>query len=195
MTLRPDRLALFAAVLVVLIGYLAVFRPSEAAIAERYARLDDARERLDQRLALERRAGDARAHGAALAAWIRDAGLHDARPTIVARFLRRLDRRARADGVAISGVSAEPEARPNAVAVPAVVFDELPLRITARGSYANVLRLVRDLGDGTVAARVAIVALGNADRRAPGAPALHATFDVTLVRLPDDAPKAVRAAG
>jgi hypothetical protein len=198
MTLRADRLALFAAVLVLLAGYLAVYRPAEAALAERYARLDDGRARLDERLALARRAGAARTETGALDEWLRARGLADDRTTIVARFLHDLAGTARADGVDVTGVVAEPGGAPPPVAAnaaPTVALDEIPLAVSLRGSYPNLLRVVRALDRDGPAMRVGISALGNADRSGAGSPALRATLLVTLLRIPDPARKAARAAG
>jgi hypothetical protein len=198
MTLRVDRLALFAAVLVLLAGYLAIYRPAEAALAERYARLDDGRARLDERLALARRAGAARTETGALDVWLRARGLADDRTTIVARFLHDLAGTAHGDGVDVTGVVAEPggAAPPVAAnAAPTVALDEIPLAVSLRGSYPNLLRVVRALDRDGPAMRVRISALGNADRSGAGSPALRATLLVTLLRIPDPAPKAAHAAG
>jgi hypothetical protein len=149
MTLRVDRLALFAAVLVLLAGYLAIYRPAEAALAERYARLDDGRARLDERLALARRAGAARTETGALDVWLRARGLADDRTTIVARFLHDLAGTAHGDGVDVTGVVAEPggAAPPVAAnAAPTVALDEIPLaprqlsEPAARGARARSRR-------------------------------------------------------
>jgi len=198
MTLRADRLALFAAVLVLLGGYLAVYRPAEAALAERYARLDDGRARLDERLTLARRAGAARAQTRDLATWLRARGLAADRTTLVARFLHDLARMASAAGVDVSGVVAEPDASSRPVTPDAAApnpLEAIPLAVSLRGSYPNLLRLVRALDRDGPAMRVGVTALGNADRSGAGSPALRATLLVTLLRLPDPAPKAVHAAG
>jgi hypothetical protein len=184
MTIRLDRLALFAAVLVLLAGYLAIFRPAEAAIADRYAQLDDGRVALDRRLGAARRAAERHDEARALAAWIRRAGLRDARSAIVDRFLRELAATAQAEGVAVRGVGTEVMRTLPAANAAAVVFDELPLTVSLDGSYAQVLRVVRDLDRGPVAARVGVDALTGAGRD-PRAPALRATLHVTLLRVPD----------
>jgi len=185
MTLRLDRAVLTIALLVMLGGYLAVFRPAERAIAERYAQLDDDRVALADERAADRRAAAARTEARTIAGWIRTSGLHDDRPTLVARFLRELDATAHADDVRVSGVDAgivtPVGARANAPTT--VHFDEIPLTVALRGTYGEIIRVIRDLGRGAVVLRIGVDALGDADRTAPRSPALHATLRVTLLRL------------
>jgi hypothetical protein len=197
MTLRADRLALFAAVLVLLGGYLAVFRPAESALADRYAQLDDARVRLDERLAGERRAAVTRDEARALASWLARSGVRDDRAVLVARFLRELATLARADGVRVTAVAAEPVATSAAIATTVAhpaVLESVPLTVALRGTYAQLTRLVRDLARGDVAAQIGVDALTTADRRSAGSPALRATVRVTLLHLPDTARARAHAA-
>jgi hypothetical protein len=194
MTLRADRLALFAAVLVLLGGYLAVFRPAESDLADRYAQLDDARARLDEHLAGERRAAVTRDEARALAAWLARSGVRDDRALLVARFLRELATLARADGVRVTAVAAEAYAPAATAGARPAVLESVPLTVGLRGTYAHVIRLVRDLARGDVAARIGVDALTGADRRSAGSPALRASVRVTLLHVPSTAPAPPHAA-
>ena len=65
------------------------------------------------------------------------------------------------------------------------LLDEIPFELALRGRYADVIRAVRDLNAGDVAARMTLASLGNADRRG-AAPQLTAAFHVLLLREPDE---------
>jgi hypothetical protein len=176
--LAADRLALFGAVLVLLAGYLAIFRPCEAAIAERYGQLDDGRVMLDRRVALAARGDALRAERRRLALRLATSGTQADRTAIVGRFVRALARTARADDVSVIGIVAD--------SIPPVIpagFDAVPIAVSLRGPYRNVIRFVRDLDRSGIAARIGIDALGNADPRVAIAPDLRATLRVTLLRV------------
>jgi hypothetical protein len=208
MKLGPDRLALFGAVLVLLAGFLFVFRPMEATIGERYAALDDGRLLLDRRLALAKRANQLTSEQHALTSWLAGVGMSDSRTTIVNRFLRAIAATATQDGVHIAsvrgiagpqrilpppapgtlqaaGAAAATSATPITTPVQAVTFDEIPLTLSLRGSYQNVLHMVHDLNRTDLAARIGLDSLGNPALVQTRNPELQATLHVTLLRNPD----------
>jgi hypothetical protein len=184
--LGAEKLAAFGAVLVLLGGYLFAFRPLEAAIATRYAQLDDRREQLERRLALTRRAASLRREQQVLTRWLADAGLHADRTAIVDRFLGSVATRAASDGVHVTAITADAVALPAApVAANAIAFDEIPLTVTLRGTYQRVLRFVRDLDATMLAERIGVESLGTIDRNATIDPELRATIHITLLRTCD----------
>ena len=71
--------------------------------------------------------------------------------------------------------------------MPSPALEELPLELTLRGRYDDVIRAVRDLGAGDVPAQLSLASLADADRRLGEAPLLNAALHVTLLREPDDA--------
>ncbi len=183
MKLKPDRLALFGAVLILLGGYLFVFRPGETSIAQRYGQLDDGRVLLARRLTDARRESELRHEAHALSAWLTNVGLRADRTTIVDRFLRELARAGMNDRVRITAVTAD-NAGPEAERTihKSVAFDEIPMTVSLRGTYRNVLRLVHDLNRTSMAARIGFDSMGNADRTTAHDPDLRATVRVTLLR-------------
>ncbi len=178
MKVAPDRIALFGAVLVLLGGYLGIYRPSEAALAERYAHLDDGRAALARREQLALRALPLRAEQRALAARLAASGIDADRTAIVERFLHLAAARADEEGVHVGAIAAD--LVPPATTPP---FDAIPLTVSLRGSYARLIRFVRDLARDDVAARVAIVALDEPGPRGAARPELRATLRVTLLHL------------
>ena len=193
MKVGPERLAFFGAVLALLAGYLFVFRPFEASIADRFGQLDDGRALLERRLAVARRASQLGEERHALTRWIEGVGLHDDRTTIVNRFLRRIATAAAGENLRITAVAADniapapalsARAASSARPVAPVVFDELPMTVSLRGDYRRILRLVRDVNRADVAARIGIDSLGSIDRNATHDPELRATLHVTLLRAP-----------
>jgi Tfp pilus assembly protein PilO len=173
-----DRYALFAAVLVLLGGYLFVFRPAESAIAARYAQLDDGRRALERRSARERRIADLRAEERALRARLASSGVGDDASTIVARVLHAVATTASAENCTVTGVAAV-AGLPNTAAS----FDTIPLTVSLRGTYARLIAFVRTLGRSDDAIHIALDDIGAADPRAHGAPVLRATLRITLLRL------------
>jgi hypothetical protein len=87
MKITSDRLAAFAAVLVLLVGYVGMFRPFESAIAERYQQLDVDRALLDRRHAIVRRTDDLRLQAHDLRRWLAETGLFDDHTKLVHRLL------------------------------------------------------------------------------------------------------------
>jgi hypothetical protein len=176
--MRADRFALFAAVLVLLAGYLSIYRPAEAAIADRYAQLDDARRALDQSAALARRAVLLRREQRDLRARLLASGIADDRTALVARFVRAVALTTRADAVHVTSLAASADAP-----APSAAIEPLALTVSLRGTYAHLLALVHDLDQRHLALAIGVDALGNADPRVRSAPALQATLRITLLHL------------
>ena len=191
MKLQPDRLAFFGAVLILLGAYLFVFRPGETSIAQRYGQLDDGRVLLNRRLIDARRESQLRREAHVLSAWLTNVGLRADRTTIVDRFLRALATAATNDRVRITAVAADNVGLGAGRATPkSVAFDEIPMTVSLRGTYRNVLRLVHDLSRTNIAARIGFDSIGNADRSAAHDPDLRASVRVTLLRY-TQTPKAI----
>jgi Tfp pilus assembly protein PilO len=172
-----NRLALFASALIVLAGYLAVFRPCEAQIAERYAQLDDGQRVLDERLASSRRSTNLRAEEHRLETWLARTGARSNRTTVVNHFLQTVASTARIDRIVVTAIIADgPIQRSEGTG-----GGELPLSLSLRGTYRDILRLVGDLDRTTLAARIGLETLENAQRDRRVDPDLRATLRITLL--------------
>jgi hypothetical protein len=69
---------------------------------------------------------------------------------------------------------------------PAPLFEQLPLELTIRGGYNDVIRAVRELNAGDVAAQINLASLSDAARRPGERPQLNAAFHVLLLREADE---------
>jgi Tfp pilus assembly protein PilO len=178
MTVGSDRLALFGAVIVLFAAYIGMYRPAEAALAERYARLDAGRSALARRELIAAHAAPLRAEQRALARELAATGVTAGRAAVVERCLHLVAARAAADGVRVAAIAAD--------AVPPVAtppFDIIPLTLAVRGPYAGLIRFVRDLGRDGLAARVGIDALDDPGPRGGARPDLRASLHVALLHL------------
>jgi hypothetical protein len=114
----------------------------------------------------------------------------------VDRFLRTVAGVSTRDGVAVESVAAGFRLSPATAAHAAqtLLVEELPLDLTLRGQYGDVIRAARDLNTADAAAQITLASLGNADRRRGVRPQLNAAFHVTLMREADDeTPRVPRA--
>jgi hypothetical protein len=188
MTIDLPRASLFIAVLIVLGGYLTVYRPMETTIAQRYAQLDAGRTMLERSLALTRQIPALVAERSALEAQLRRVHVRDRRAVTIERFLRAVAGVAGRDGVAVESVAADARQAtlPEAAQTQASPFEELAFDVSLRGHYGDVLRAVRELNSGDVATRINLASLGTADRRPGAGPQLNAAFHVHLLREADD---------
>jgi hypothetical protein len=188
MTVDLPRASLFIAVLIVLGGYLTVYRPMESTIAERYTQLDSGRTVLERSLALIRRTPALVAEQSVLEAQLGHVHVHDRRAVTVERFLREVAGVARRAGIAVESVAADVRQGPLPAAgqTQAAPFDELAFDVSLRGRYSDVIRAVRELNAGDVATRINLASLGTADRRPGAGPQLNAAFHVHLLREADD---------
>jgi hypothetical protein len=164
-------------------------RPLEAAVAQRYATLDDARATLVQRLALARTVPALEHERQWREAQVRRLHVGERRAAVVERFLRTVAGVSGRDAVAVQSVAAEagqvlPQPHRSA---PALLFEEVPLDVTLRGAYGDVIRAARDLNAGDAVARITLATLGSAQTRPGDRPQLNAAFHVTLLRESDDA--------
>ena len=180
-----QRSSAFVALAIVVAGYLLVFRPLEATVGERYADLDAARLTLEQRRALARRIPELEREQRQLATQLGRVHVGDRRAETVDRFLQTVAGVSARDAVAVESVSAAIAQQPRAT--PPAVLEEVPLDVTLRGRYADVIRAARDLNAADAAAGVTLASLGNAGRRPGTQPQLNAALHVTLLREPDDA--------
>jgi hypothetical protein len=172
----PYLRTLAAAVLLMVVAtYIAVIRPIESTVAERYADLDSARVSLERSAILMQRLPALERERATLGARLARLHLRDSRAALVDRFLHAVARTSQRDAVAIQSVAADP--RPAA---------DLALDITIRGPYTRLIAAVRDLDSTDVAARIALTSLGNAQNRPGARPQLDATFHVVLLRDIDE---------
>jgi hypothetical protein len=162
----PDRIALFAAVLALIAGYVGLFRPYEAAIAERYAQFDDGRVLLDGRPERARRERALLAEERSLSLRLAASGMLADRTAMVGHFVRALTRTARADDIGVTHFA----------------IDDTTPSFAMHGTYPQLIRFVRDLAATGIAARIDVETLGNADPRVTTAPELFATCRVTLLR-------------
>ncbi|HWT06908.1 MAG TPA: hypothetical protein VN224_14185 [Xanthomonadales bacterium] len=177
------KLVRFAAVVVVLAGYVFVFRGGETRIAER---LDE-----NARIAERARAGERtlasrprfEADRSRLRGGLRGVELDAGRSALVARFLRDAARIAAAHHTAIPAITASGAANPITVApnAPSEPLEPIPLEITIEGRYADVLATMRALSRSRVLAAVDVASL--ARKHADGADAtLTAALHVALER-------------
>jgi hypothetical protein len=185
-TIDLPRTSFFAAVLIVLAGYLFVFRPAEAAVALRYAQLSDARAMLERSVALAARIPGLTRERDRLRNSTARAHVRETRAITVERFLHAVASIAVRDGVAVENVAAGMRPGPYASPSPQALFEEVPFDLTLRGRYPDVIRAVRDLNGGEIATRITLASLSDADRRPGERPQLNAAFHVLLLREADD---------
>jgi Tfp pilus assembly protein PilO len=180
-----ERPLIALALAIVLTGYLAVARPLEARIAERYALLEAARTAIDARRAavvqLQRALEDRNRLRASLARF----QLESTRATSVARLLAAAFAAANRHGATIRGFQAA-GATPQPPGGTGPVFDEVPLQLSLRGTYDELLATVRDLAAAPVAARLTIDSLALEDRSGPGTPRLVAAVGIVVLRAPSE---------
>ena len=187
MTFDLVRASLFAGVLIALAGYLLVFAPLEGSVAGRYVEIDAARTALERSLALTRRIPALTSERETLALQLGRVHVRDRRTTTVERFLRAVAVAAAQNDVAVESITADGrQALRPARSAQTPLFDEIPLEVTLRGRYGNVIRAVRELNGGAIAARITLASLGDADRRTGVRPQLNAAFHVLLLREGDD---------
>jgi hypothetical protein len=181
------RALLFASVLVVFFGFAFVVRPFEAAIATRYDDLDTTRTALARHASLRRSLPVLERERRQREKHVDRFHLADARPRLVTRLLDELDSQAaRNDVVVETMTAAEPLPAPAGPASAGYVLDEIPFDVLIRGSYRDVIRVVRDLDGSDVAADIEIRSL-RAAPRLPGAPfQIDAGLHLILFRGADE---------
>ncbi len=177
------RLLVAAALALTLLAYVALVRPLEARIAERYRSLSDERRTLGDEAVLTARIADAERERGGLAAALTPYQLTAPAAARAARFLDAAAASAARHGTLLGAVEAEPPATTGRT-TPAA-FAELPLRMTVRGAYPAVLATLRDLITAPVPLRLRLEALGP-DPGARSRPVpLVATLHVVLYGLPE----------
>jgi hypothetical protein len=182
----PPRASLFAAVLIVVSGYLFVLRPAEATVTLRYTQLAGARTTLESSVALAGRVAPLTRERDALGAAVVRAHVRETRAILVARFLHAVAAVALREGVAVENIAADVRQAPLAAPVErTALFEELSFDLTLRGRYGDVIRAVRELNGGEIATRITLASLSDADRRPGERPQLNAAFHVSLLREAD----------
>lgn len=187
MTVDVPRTSAFVALSIVLAGYGLIFRPLEATVAQRYGDLDDARATLVQRLAHARAVPALEHERQRLATQLQRLHLGERRAAVVERFLQTVAGVSGRDAVAVESVAATAAAPPASRSAPVPLFEDVPLEVTLRGRYLDVIRAARDMNAGDAVARISLATLGNAQTRPGDKPQLNAAFHVSLLREADDA--------
>jgi hypothetical protein len=184
--LDARRTSAAAAGAILIAGYLALVRPLESAAGDRYADLDAARAALERSVAMAQRIPALEAERSALGADLARIHAGERRAATIERFLHNVADIGARDAVTVQSIfgSTLPSATPAPRAATPPPLDEIPLDLALRGRYGDVIRAVRDLNAGDVAAGMTLASLGNADRRG-AAPQLTAAFHVLLLREPD----------
>jgi hypothetical protein len=187
-TVDVPRTSAFVALSIVLAGYGLIFRPLEAAVAQRYGALDEARATLVQRLARARNVPALEHERQRRAEQLQRLHIGERRAAVVERFLHTIAGVSGRDAVAVESVAATatqlpPASRP----APVPLFEDLPLDVTLRGRYLDVIRAARDLNAADAIARITLTTLGNAPTRPGERPQLNAALHVNLLREADDA--------
>jgi hypothetical protein len=176
----------FAAVLIVLAGYLVVVREGERRIGDRLAanaelveRLSSDHRLLAMRLGLERERTRLRSS-------LRAAEVHAERGAVVSSFLRDAAAVAAARGTKVTSVTANgapPAAPASAGGTPNAQFDTVAFELAVEGRYADILATVRALSTTSHAlASVEIASLARKNAGHGGA-TLTASLKVVLHRL------------
>jgi Tfp pilus assembly protein PilO len=173
------RLVRFAAVLVVLIGYLVVFHAGEQRLGARIdanavlaAQLRDANRMLASRPVLE-------AERTRLRERLRRVDLDGDRSSLTARFVHAAARIALTNRTTIATIAAS--GSPGAADAGAP-FETIPLELAVEGRYVDVLATIRALSSSRVLASVDVVSLARKNADA-GDATLVATLRVLLERL------------
>lgn len=190
MTFDVPRTSAFVSLSIVLAGYVLIFRPLETVVAQRYATLDVARATLVQRRAFANDIPALERERQRRAEQIRRLHVGERRAAVVERFLRTVAGVSGRDAVAVESVAAAPTQPPLPPAgrpASTPVLEGVPLEVTLRGRYGDVIRAARDLNAGDAVARITLAALGTAQTRRGDRPQLNAAFHVTLLREADDA--------
>lgn len=187
MTFDFPRTSMLVALALVLASYILIFRPLEAAVAQRYAAIDAARATLARRnllaadipgLERERRRREEQ---------VRRLHTGEHRAAVVERFLRTIAGVSARDAVAVETVAATPaQPPPPGRSTSPPILEAVPLDITLRGRYGDVIRAARDLNSADAAARITLATLGNAQAKPGGRPLLNAAFHVNLLREADE---------
>lgn len=176
-----------AAVLVALLGYGAIVRPIEARIAVHADEITRETERFETQLGAARRLDALQHERDRLATRLLPLHLNDDRARILERFLQLGARTGTLHDTRISAIAADAPAAASGVRPE---FDEVPLVMTLRGSYAGLLQTIRDFSTSAVPARLAIASIDATERRGGDARELVASVRIVLLRTPDGPPHA-----
>jgi hypothetical protein len=175
--------------LILIGGYAIAFRPLQASIADHYVELDELRSTIERNVAFAKQIAPLEHERAERAAGLDRIHVRDSRAGLVDRFLRTLAATTTRDGVFVESVltATSPANAPNSRSATAAppLLEELPLDITLRGHYGDVLRAIRDLDSGNFAASIGVIGLRSAGRSLLSRPELDAAIHVILLREAD----------
>ncbi|HTD36020.1 MAG TPA: hypothetical protein VK669_00795 [Candidatus Limnocylindrales bacterium] len=175
----------FAAVLVVLAGYILVFRAGEARIAARFAENAELAARLESGRRLVANGAAYEHERSRLQSVLRNANGAERYGILFPAFLRRASSVAAAHHTIVTTVTAggAPPPRNETTPADATAFETTAFELSVEGRYADVLATVRALSASPrVLASVEIVALARKDAGAADS-SLTASLRVTLHRL------------
>jgi hypothetical protein len=186
-TFDLPRTSLLVSLALVLASYILIVRPLEAAVAQRYAAIDDARATLAQRNVLAAGIPGLERERQRREQQVRRLHTGERRAAVVERFLRTVAGVSTRDAVAVQTVLAVPaQPPPPGRSASPPILEAVPLDVTLRGRYGDVIRAARDLNAGDAAARISLATLGNAQAKPGDRPQLNAAFHVTLLREADE---------
>ena len=197
----------FAAVLVVLCGYVFVFRAGEGRIGERLAANAETVERLGVAERTLARGAALDAERARLERALESDQRHDDRSALTARFLRdaaalATARRTTITAIAASGSQTASATPPRSLSssssasasAPDETFDTIALDVTVEGRYTDVLATIRALSSGRALAAVELESIARKDTAAAEA-LLTASLHVVLQRIVSGSSTEVRVVG
>lgn len=180
---------------VMLGGYFLVFRPAEATIAERSLDIERQTDLIERRTTAARGGPALEREQRKLRNELTHVHLRGDRAVLVDGFLIAAAAAAAQRDIHITQVAANAstaiQRRATAPAQPSLApatFDEVALDLNLRGTYADILGIVRDLTRSTTAARISIDSLTRYDRRVNERTQVTALIHATLLREHDEIP-------
>lgn len=172
----------FAAVLLALVDYLAVYRPLERTIDATLSASEDIAVNLRRNEAVllhRRQAEDERRR---VAAAIQRYDLRSDRTITIAHFLREASRIAAHESVGVRSIDESLVGGTRGAAASMPSLEAIGLEMRLHGPYRNLLRVVRDLSADRIVMRIDVRSIEKQKDASGPVPALDATFDVSIER-------------